>query len=262
MSYTYYTESITGAQGPQGPEGPQGSAGNSVTILGSYADLAAFEAGAGSVPGVNPGDAWILLSDGSLMSWNGTAWFDAGDIRGPEGPQGPQGIQGETGPTGDTGAPGIPGTPGADFAALYGAWQDTTTQNNPTPGSANLMTFNTVDFENGINLNLATNTMVFPTPGLYNIQWSGQFAKSGNDNADIFIWANFNGTPTIGSTGVVTIQNRGISGWNYFVQTTVANETAQIVWSSTEASMQLKSYPANGTHPSTASVIVTVTQVA
>lgn len=92
-----------GPMGPQGEPGPQGTAGNSVTILGSYEDLAAFEAGAGSLPGSNIGDAWILLSDGSLMTWNGTNWFDAGDIQGPPGqtgPQGPQGIQGVSGTSG------------------------------------------------------------------------------------------------------------------------------------------------------------------
>jgi hypothetical protein len=109
-----------GPQGIQGNTGPQGSAGNSVTILGSYADYAAFLAGAGSLPGVNIGDAWILLSDGSLMSWNGTEWFDAGDIKGPPGDQGPQGIQGvqgEQGVQGPQGIQGIPGSPG--FNGLF-----------------------------------------------------------------------------------------------------------------------------------------------
>jgi hypothetical protein len=114
-------QGIQGVQGPQGVEGPQGpqgiqgeigeqgTSGNSVTILGSYADLAAFNAGAGSLPGANIGDAWILLSDGSLMTWNGTAWFDAGDIKGPQGDQGIQGIQGPQGEQGIQGVQGIQG---------------------------------------------------------------------------------------------------------------------------------------------------------
>lgn len=102
-------QGVQGVQGIQGNTGPQGTAGNSVTILGSYADLAAFNAGAGSLPGANVGDAWILLSDGSLMSWNGTAWFDAGDIKGPPGDQGPQGIQGVQGPQGIQGPAGLTG---------------------------------------------------------------------------------------------------------------------------------------------------------
>ena len=108
-------QGIQGEQGQTGDQGPQGTAGNSVTILGSYVDLAAFNAGAGSLPGANIGDAWILLSDGSLMTWNGAIWFDAGDIKGPQGdqgPQGPQGIQGEQGPQGIQGLQGVQGIQG------------------------------------------------------------------------------------------------------------------------------------------------------
>jgi hypothetical protein len=108
-------QGIQGEQGMTGDQGPQGTAGNSVTILGSYADLAAFNAGAGSLPGANVGDSWILLSDGSLMTWNGAVWFDAGDIKGPQGdqgPTGPQGIQGEQGPQGSQGLQGVQGIQG------------------------------------------------------------------------------------------------------------------------------------------------------
>ena len=95
-----------GVKGDQGDTGAQGAAGNSVTILGSYADLAAFNAGAGSLPGANIGDSWILLSDGSLMTWNGSVWFDAGDIKGPQGDTGATGATGAKGDKGDTGAKG------------------------------------------------------------------------------------------------------------------------------------------------------------
>ena len=100
-------QGIQGIQGIQGETGEQGTAGNSVTLLGSYVDLAAFNAGAGSLPGTNIGDAWILLSDGSLMTWNGTIWFDAGDIKGPKGDQGIQGIQGIQGEQGVSGTSGL-----------------------------------------------------------------------------------------------------------------------------------------------------------
>ena len=105
-------QGVQGEQGVTGDQGPQGTAGNSVTILGSYADYAAFLAGAGSLPGANIGDAWILLSDGSLYSWNGSVWFDAGDIKGPQGDQGPQGIQGVQGEQGIQGVEGPQGVQG------------------------------------------------------------------------------------------------------------------------------------------------------
>ena len=113
-------QGVQGIQGETGEQGPQGTAGNSVTILGSYADLAAFNAGAGSMPGANIGDAWILLSDGSLMSWNGTNWFDAGDIKGPQGDQGVQGEQGIQGVQGPQGVQGIQGIQGpAGISGLF-----------------------------------------------------------------------------------------------------------------------------------------------
>lgn len=138
-------QGVAGPQGIQGETGAQGTAGNSVTILGSYADLAAFNAGAGSLPGANVGDAWILLSDGSLMTWNGTAWFDAGDIKGPQGDQGPQGIQGvqgEQGPQGVQGIQGIQGNTGPQGpAGLPGLYAQTalSTPIVPASGEASLI---------------------------------------------------------------------------------------------------------------------------
>lgn len=132
-------QGIQGEQGVTGDQGPQGTAGNSVTILGSYADLAAFNAGAGSLPGANIGDAWILLSDGSLMTWNGTAWFDAGDIKGPQGdqgPAGPQGIQGEQGSQGSQGLQGVQGNQGIQGPAGLPGLFAQTADGAPVTGTA------------------------------------------------------------------------------------------------------------------------------
>jgi hypothetical protein len=90
-------------------QGVQGPAGNSFTLKGNYANLAAFNAGAGAAPGTL-GDAWILQSDGSLMVYGSTGWFDAGDLMGPQGIQGPQGSTGPQGPVGPTGPQGPAGT--------------------------------------------------------------------------------------------------------------------------------------------------------
>ena len=116
-----------GIQGIQGNTGAQGTAGNSVTILGSVADLAAFLVGPGASPGANIGDAWILLSDGSLMSWNGTIWFDAGDIQGPPGATGATGAQGVQGNQGIQGVQGVQGIQGpAGLPGLFAQTADST----------------------------------------------------------------------------------------------------------------------------------------
>jgi hypothetical protein len=102
-----------GLQGVQGEQGIQGETGAALTVLGSYPNLAAFLAGAGGSPG-NPGEAWLLESDGSLMIWNTAtnAWEDVGDLQGPQGLQGIQGVQGEQGPQGVQGIQGIQGISG------------------------------------------------------------------------------------------------------------------------------------------------------
>jgi hypothetical protein len=113
----------TGPQGATGATGPQGAAGVAVNMKGSFPTLAAFSTAA--LVG-NPGDAWIIVSDGSLMVWNTltTTWDDAGDLQGPQGLQGPkgdigaQGIQGIKGDKGDTGATGPQGPAGT--IAPYG----------------------------------------------------------------------------------------------------------------------------------------------
>jgi hypothetical protein len=123
-------QGLQGNQGIQGNTGAQGTAGNSVTILGSVADLAAFLIGPGASPGANIGDAWILLSDGSLMTWNGTIWFDAGDIQGPPGATGATGATGAQGVQGNQGIQGVQGVQGiqgpAGLPGLFAQTADST----------------------------------------------------------------------------------------------------------------------------------------
>lgn len=101
----------TGYMGMDGATGPTGEAGQSVRIVGSVATT-------GALPqywqGVQPGDAYIVESNGNLYTWNSAAvWIDGGRIMGSTGPTGEIGPTGAdstvTGPTGDTGPQGIQG---------------------------------------------------------------------------------------------------------------------------------------------------------
>lgn len=93
--YTGYTgpQGIAGFQGPTGYTGATGPAGAGIMLKGSVANV-------GSLPpsGNTAGDAYIVLSDGHLYVWNGSAWTDGGPYVGPTG------ATGEVGPKGDTGA--------------------------------------------------------------------------------------------------------------------------------------------------------------
>ena len=103
-----------GPQGIQGETGPQGQAGASVTLKGSVATTSLLPATGNVV-----GDSFIVDSDGNLWVWNGTQWFDSGQIVGPQGPQGIQGIQGIEGPQGPEGPQGIQGIQGIQGPAQF-----------------------------------------------------------------------------------------------------------------------------------------------
>lgn len=86
--------SIKGPKGDQGDVGPKGETGAPLSIKGSFPTLDELQEQhlAGQL-----GDAYMVGTH--LYSWNGSAWQDVGDIKGPKG---------------DPGTPGTPGAPGAD----------------------------------------------------------------------------------------------------------------------------------------------------
>jgi uncharacterized repeat protein (TIGR02543 family) len=88
-----------------GMDGKDGEDGKSVYIKGTVANAAALPmTGNNPEGGLQP--AYITANDGHLHVWNGSAWTDVGEIRGPEGPQGAQGPQGSTGSSGPAGPAG------------------------------------------------------------------------------------------------------------------------------------------------------------
>ena len=100
----------TGPQGVQGPRGPQGDTGAPLSIKGSFPTLDELQE---QHPAGQLGDAYMVGTH--LYSWNGSAWQDVGDIKGPKGDKGdvgPQGVQGVQGPKGDAGAKGETGATG------------------------------------------------------------------------------------------------------------------------------------------------------
>lgn len=97
-----------GPQGVQGPRGPQGDTGAPLSIKGSFPTLDELQE---QNPVGQLGDAYMVGTH--LYSWNGSAWQDVGDIKGPKGDKGDQGVQGEKGATGAAGAQGPKGEVGA-----------------------------------------------------------------------------------------------------------------------------------------------------
>lgn len=102
--------SIKGAKGDQGDVGPKGETGAPLSIKGSFPTLDELQE---QHPAGQLGDAYMVGTH--LYSWNGSAWQDVGDIKGPKGDKGdvgPKGAQGVQGPKGDAGAKGETGATG------------------------------------------------------------------------------------------------------------------------------------------------------
>jgi hypothetical protein len=92
---------VTGPTGATGATGPQGVAINLIGSVAAVVDLPST--------GNDINDAYIVDADGDVYVWDGTTWYSAGQIVGPQGATGPQGDTGPTGPQGDIGPTGPSG---------------------------------------------------------------------------------------------------------------------------------------------------------
>jgi len=91
--------------GISGYSGYSGQQGTSINVKGEVPTV-------GDLPptGNQVNDAYIVTADGDLWIWDGSAWFDAGQIVGPQGFSGFSGFSGESGYSGFSGISGYSGS--------------------------------------------------------------------------------------------------------------------------------------------------------
>ena len=165
----------------------------------------------------------------------------------------------------------------ADFGAYargafsnFGGWEDTTTQTGSTVAGVPF-TYNQGDYTaNGVTL-VNNSQLTVAVGGVYNLQWSAQLQNLDVAPQDVSVWIKINGTDVIGSTGVIGLPARknpgdpfhGVFGWNFFL-TLTAGQYVQLYWYKTSANVSCPAFPAQTSPviPSTASVVVTLQQVA
>jgi hypothetical protein len=160
---------------------------------------------------------------------------------------------------------GLTGTVGG--SRYYGQFWDTTTQLNGGATTANPMTFNTSDaFNTGVSIAVGnTSHVVIANPGVYNLQFSAQFAKTDSGQDTVSVWLAKNGVNVPDSCTDIDLNNnnaRSVAAWNWLVDSTVANTYYQILWSSSDTNMQIlaEGTRINPSRPAIPSVILTVTQ--
>jgi hypothetical protein len=148
----------------------------------------------------------------------------------------------------------------------YGAFSSDQDQ-TAVANTATLMTLNTTDFANDISI--ATSKITVATAGIYNLQFSTQFANTNSNVQDVYIWLRQNGVNIPGSTGFVSIpgshggtDGHSIVGWNYFLSMT-AGQYIEIYWSVPNIAVTIQHLAASGTptKPSTQSVVATMSFV-
>jgi hypothetical protein len=159
----------------------------------------------------------------------------------------------------------LTGTTGG--STYYAQFWDTTTQTNGGATTANPMTFDTSDtFNTGVSIAVGnTSHVVIANPGVYNIQFSAQFAKTDSGQDTVSVWLAKDGVAVPDSCSDIDLNNnnaRSVAAWNWLVNPTVANTYYQIFWSSADTNMTIfaQGTRTNPTRPAIPSVILTVTQ--
>ena len=148
----------------------------------------------------------------------------------------------------------------------HGAFQDSTDQVAANTTTAYAVTFNTIDFANGVTI--ASNSRItVADAGIWNLQFSIQFTNTTNASQDVDVWFRVNGTNVANSNsrfGFAPRKGVGdpyhiIAALNYFVSLN-ATDYVEIMWRPTDVGVSIEQYAAgtSPTRPAVPSAIVTM----
>lgn len=150
----------------------------------------------------------------------------------------------------------------------YGAFQDTTDQTAASTTAAYAITLNTTDYSAGVSV-VSNSQITVRTGGVYNIQFSIQFANGNVAIQDVDIWFRKNGTDVAASNSKFSVPNSHggtdghlIAALNFYIQL-AAGDYVQLMWATTSTDVSIEQIPAQTTptRPATPSAIVTVNKV-
>ena len=153
-------------------------------------------------------------------------------------------------------------------AVPYGAFQDTTDQNAASTTAAYAVTLNTTDYAVGVAI-VSSSQITVRSAGVYNIQFSFQFANTNVAIQDVDVWFRKNGTDIAGSNSKFSVPNSHggtdghlIAALNFYLEM-AAGDYVQLMWSTTSTDVSLEQLAAqtNPTRPTTPSAIVTINKV-
>jgi len=147
----------------------------------------------------------------------------------------------------------------------YLAVQDSTDQSAASTTTAYAVTFNTTDYALGASLSNSSRLNVNYS-GLYNLQFSIQFANTDTQIQDVDIWFRKNGTDIANSNSKFSVPNSHggtnghlIAALNFYIEL-AKNDYVQIMWATTSTQVTIEQLPAqtSPTRPATPSAIATL----
>ena len=142
----------------------------------------------------------------------------------------------------------------------YGSFYDTTTQTATVINTATAITFNGTDLSNGVYIGSPTSRIIVDSEGIYNFDTSFQLDKTSGGTAVFDFWFRLNGVDVANSASRITIQGNNaeiFSSLNYFFDLK-AGDYVELMFSVTDLSVELKTFPAAVPHPGIPSIILTV----
>lgn len=151
------------------------------------------------------------------------------------------------------------------FPIVHGSFYDLTDQTAASTTAAYPMLLGETITHNGVDV-VSGSRVTCIAPGIYNIQFSAQFANPDSQDHNVAIWMAVGGVNVPASTGIISVpQKHGsilghhIASWN-FMQRMQRGEYFEIMWATDSTQVYIAYLPiAAGppSRPSTPSVAVT-----
>lgn len=161
------------------------------------------------------------------------------------------------------------GPNGGRFLALpFGAWSSDSDQVAVSTTAAYAITFDVADIVDSVYL-VSGSRMTVTYPGVYNLQFSIQFANTSVQIHDVDVWAAINGTNLDNSNSKFSVPNSHggtdghlIAALNLFLPMQ-ASDYVELYWHTDDTNVLIEHLPAasSPTRPATPSVIATMSFV-
>ena len=147
----------------------------------------------------------------------------------------------------------------------YATVSSTATQTTGTANQATAITFNTIQNSLGLSINQSDSSKIeFSQSGLYTLNFNIQALSNNSSAKNVYFWIRKNGGDIPYSTRIVTVVGNAVYrtlhvAYNVSMQ---ADDYVQLMWATSDTSVELHASPATAFAPTSPSVYVHIDQSA